>query len=148
MKFFRTLKRASSMRALMLLTSSLLYSLAPLIALARNEQKPASDLRIYDSSGKAVTIDEVVAAMDMAEVVFIGETHNDPVGHQVELRLLQAAAARYSQSGGRRLALSLEMFERDVQTTLDEYLSGLILERQLISDARPWNNYQSDYRPL
>ena len=35
-----------------------------------------------------------------------------------------------------------------MQTTLDEYLGGLILERQLLSDARPWNNYQTDYRPL
>jgi uncharacterized iron-regulated protein len=132
----------------MLITFSLLYALAPLIALAQNEQKPSSDFRVYDSSGNVVTIETVVAAMDKAQVVFIGETHNDAVGHRVELQLLQAAAARYNQSGGRTLALSLEMFERDVQTTLDEYLGGLILEKQLISDARPWNNYQSDYRPL
>jgi uncharacterized iron-regulated protein len=143
-----TVKRVPSMRALMLITFAFLYALAPLIALAQNQQKPASDFRVYDASGKLATIDEIVAAMDKAEVVFIGETHNDAVGHQVELGLLQAAAARYNQGAGRQLALSLEMFERDVQTTLDEYLGGLILERQLISDARPWSNYQSDYRPL
>jgi uncharacterized iron-regulated protein len=46
------------------------------------------------------------------------------------------------------LALSLEMFERDVQYVLDEYLAGLILESHLISSGRAWKNYASDYRRM
>lgn len=44
--------------------------------------------------------------------------------------------------------LSLEMFERDVQTVLDEYLRGLIREADMLQDARPWANYDKDYRPM
>ncbi len=40
------------------------------------------------------------------------------------------------------------MFERDVQTVLDEYLAGLISERHFLLSSRPWNNYNTDYRPL
>lgn len=53
---------------------------------------------------------------------------------------------------GRLTALSLEMFERDVQGVMDEYLAGSIAERdlervsfllwqqaQLISDAAAWS---------
>jgi uncharacterized iron-regulated protein len=40
------------------------------------------------------------------------------------------------------------MFERDVQTVLDEYLGGLISERHFLLSSRPWNNYETDYRPL
>ena len=40
------------------------------------------------------------------------------------------------------------MFERDVQTVLDEYLAGLITERHFMLSSRPWGNYASDYRPL
>merc|ERR1712151_767349 len=40
------------------------------------------------------------------------------------------------------------MFEADVQTVLDEYLTGKIQERDFLKDARPWGNYQSDYRFL
>jgi uncharacterized iron-regulated protein len=40
------------------------------------------------------------------------------------------------------------MFERDVQTILDEYLAGLITERHFLLSSRPWRNYETDYRPL
>lgn len=143
------------MKATVLITLSLLSSFfLPLMAHAQQgePQKPAAGFRVYDSSGKPVTLDDVLSAMSRVEVVFIGETHNDAVGHRIELELLQGAQARYSAKADagarRRLILSLEMFERDVQTTLDEYLGGLILERQFLTDSRPWNNYQSDYRPL
>lgn len=140
------------MKVSLLLIFSLLCAFLPAITWGQGEQKPAPNFRVYDSSGKAVTLETVISAMGSADVAFIGESHNDAIGHQVELQLLQAAAARYgpgADAGSRRqVMLSLEMFERDVQTTLDEYLSNLILERQLLSDTRPWNNYQTDYRPL
>ena len=139
-------------KARLLITFTLLSALSQTSGFAQGEQKPAGNFRVYDSSGKVVTLDDVVDAMSGAEVVLIGESHNDRVAHEIESELLQRAAARYSLNGGastaRQVILSMEMFERDVQTTLDEYLGGLILERQFISDSRPWSNYQSDYRPL
>ncbi|HEX8745580.1 MAG TPA: ChaN family lipoprotein [Pyrinomonadaceae bacterium] len=140
-------------KAALLITFSLLCALVPATSFAQGEQMRAADFRVYDSSGKVASLDDVIGAMGGAEVVFIGETHNDAVGHRLELQLLQAASARYGSGAPeaparRQVALSLEMFERDVQTTLDEYLGNLILEKQLLSDSRPWNNYQTDYRPL
>lgn len=41
----------------------------------------------------------------------------------------------------------MEMFQKDVQYILDEYLSGLISEKNFIKEARAWNNY-NDYKPL
>lgn len=47
------------------------------------------------------------------------------------------------------MVLSLEMFEADVQTVLDEYvLRRAIREQDMLQDARPWRNYAMDYRPL
>jgi uncharacterized iron-regulated protein len=40
------------------------------------------------------------------------------------------------------------MFERDVQTVVDEYLAGYITERHFLLSSRPWPNYETDYRPL
>jgi uncharacterized iron-regulated protein len=79
--------------------------------------------------------------MKAAEVTFIGEVHNDPVAHYLEEQLLR-------RTWDLQLALSLEMFERDVQYVLDEYLAGLITEPNLIASGRAWKNYASDYRPL
>jgi uncharacterized iron-regulated protein len=40
------------------------------------------------------------------------------------------------------------MFERDVQGVMNEYLNGVIDEKDLIASARAWSNYRTDYKPL
>eukprot|EP00966_Prymnesium_polylepis_P309848 7159234-Prymnesium_polylepis.1 len=40
------------------------------------------------------------------------------------------------------------MFEADVQPIVDEYVSGFIREEDFLMDARPWANYEQDYRGL
>src|SRR5690606_22889447 len=61
----------------------------------------------------------------------------------LELQILEACYRAYGSS----LVLSLEVFETEVQLVLDEYTQGIIREKNLMKDARPWKNYQ-DYRPL
>jgi uncharacterized iron-regulated protein len=97
--------------------------------------------RIYRGDGTAATMDQLFAASGAAEVTFVGELHNDPVAHYLEKEFLRA-------TWDPRLALSLEMFERDVQYVLDEYLADLITEPDLIASGRAWKNYASDYGPL
>eukprot|EP00873_Tetraselmis_striata_P000007 jgi/Tetstr1/420271/TSEL_000140.t2 len=78
----------------------------------------------------------------------VGEVHDDPVAHAVEHSLLQELAMRCREPGAERLfLLSLEMFERDTQPVMDEYLAGLARESDLLKDGRAWPNY-ADYRPL
>jgi uncharacterized iron-regulated protein len=105
--------------------------------------------RVYHADGSAATLDEVFAKMSEADVVFVGEQHNDPVGHYLEEELLKQAFLRYGQGeAARPVALSLEMFARDVQPILNEYLGGLITEDTFLKSSSPWNNYESDYRPM
>ena len=42
----------------------------------------------------------------------------------------------------------MEMFERDVQQVLDDYLAGRMDEQQFLAASRPWPNYHTAYRPL
>src|SRR5262245_53119705 len=86
-------------------------------------------------------MDQLLAASRAAEVTFVGEPHNDPVAHYLEEQVLRG-------TWDAQVALSLEMFERDVQYVLDEYLADLITEPNLIASGRAWKNYASDYRPL
>lgn len=104
--------------------------------------------RAWTGAGQPATLDDIARAMAAHQVVFIGETHDDPTGHMLELELLRRAHAAYGGADGRPVALSLEFFERDVQLPLDEYLAGVITESSLLRDARPWPRYQTDYRPL
>jgi uncharacterized iron-regulated protein len=103
-------------------------------------------IRIFDAKGNSATVEQVLTAIGENEAVFLGEQHDDAVGHAVQMEIFQRAVAQYAAT--RRMALSLEMFERDVQIVLNEYLKGLISETQFIASSRPWGNYKTDYRPL
>lgn len=102
--------------------------------------------RVYDGQGNPATLDAVVAAMAANDAVFLGEQHDDAVAHALEAELFKRAVEKYSQQ--RRVSLSMEMFERDVQIVVDEYLQGLISEPHFLLSSRPWPNYKTDYRPL
>ena len=100
--------------------------------------------KIYDTkTRKEATIADIVKAFENADVLFFGEEHDDSIGHILEARILEQS---YKKMGD-KLVLSMEMFERDVQLVVDEYLAGLIQEKNLIEEGRAWKNY-SDYRPL
>lgn len=100
--------------------------------------------RVYDTSRKAFSDFEVmVAELASADVVFVGEQHDDPNTHRLEAALLKGLLRREI-----RPAVSLEMFERDVQGLLDRYLEGTIAEPDFLKASRPWPRYATDYRPL
>lgn len=100
--------------------------------------------KIYDiRNQKEITADDIISDMNNADVLFLGEEHNDSTGHMLELALLTKLAAKYSG----KTALSMEMFETDCQTVVNEYIEGLIREKNFIAEARAWHNYK-DYRPL
>ena len=96
------------------------------------------DTRTGEELALAALADQLAAS----DVVFLGETHDDDVTHRFELAVLEALAER------RDVVLALEMFERDVQSALDDYLAGRTDEATFLERARPWGNYAEAYRPL
>lgn len=88
-------------------------------------------------------MDDIVADMAKAEVLFFGEEHNDSIGHYLEVTLFKKLAAAYQNKVG----LTLEMFHTDVQPVINEYLAGIITEKNFIKESRAWNNYK-DYKPM
>ncbi len=100
--------------------------------------------RVYDAKKKRYSDFEAML-LDLAshEVIFVGEQHDDPATHRLERAILEGLARR--RSG---ILVSLEMFERDTQPALDDYLAGRISEADFLKISRPWPRYQTDYRPL
>ncbi len=104
-----------------------------------------SNLNILTNTGKKADFNKMINTLsENSEIVFIGEKHNDPKAHLVELEVLKAL---FKQTKG-DIIFSLEMFERDVQGILDKYLKGEIDEKSFLEKSRPWPNYKTDYRPL
>lgn len=115
----------------------------PFAALAQNKLNE-SNYKIYSNkTHRLVTLKDVIADMDNYDVLLFGEEHNDSVTHFLEQSALELMYLKF----GEDMALSLEMFDRDVQPVMDEYLQGYITERHFKKDARVWSNYR-DYRPM
>jgi len=112
--------------------------------LTAGQQNQAQHYKIYSTSQqKMVSVDDVVAGLGKADVLFFGEEHNDSTCHALEYFLLKGVAQKYPG----KTALSMEMFETDCQQVLNEYLDSLIREKNFITEARAWHNYK-DYRPM
>ena len=100
--------------------------------------------RVFNTAAGAFSDFESMAAeLAKADVVFVGEQHDDPNTHRLELAILESLARR-----GRRAVVSLEMFERDVQEPLEHFLMGHMEEAEFLKASRPWPRYATDYKPL
>ncbi|HJR61241.1 MAG TPA: ChaN family lipoprotein [Vicinamibacterales bacterium] len=100
--------------------------------------------RVYATGGRAfVDFEVMLADIAAADVVFVGEQHDDPNTHRLEAAILEGLQRRKVSP-----VVSLEMFERDVQGALDAYLAGRVGESETLKTARPWPRYATDYRPL
>lgn len=100
--------------------------------------------RVYDSGEKRFSdLEAMLVELARADVVFVGEQHDDPATHRLERAILEGLLRRKVS-----VNVSLEMFERDAQQTLNDYLAGKISEEAFLKASRPWPRYATDYRPL
>ncbi|MFM6954835.1 MAG: ChaN family lipoprotein [Sphingobacteriaceae bacterium] len=110
------------------------------VLLASAQQKPAYVL--YNAQGKKVCYQKMIKQLSKQEVVLIGEFHNNPISHWMELNITKDCAKT------RKVALGAEMFEQDNQVALNAYLAAQLSAKGLDSAARLWKNYATDYAPL
>lgn len=100
--------------------------------------------RVYDTAaGAFVDFEVMLASLAKVDVVFVGEQHDDPNTHRLEAAILDGLHRRKVTP-----VLSLEMFERDVQPWLNDYLAGQVSEEEMLKNARPWTRYATDYRRM
>lgn len=99
---------------------------------------------IFRGDGTPASWEQLVEAASASEVVFLGENHGHPLG-------LASAAALFDDVLGRskHASLSLEFFERDEQSRLDDYLAGVsdmaTLERRT---QRAEGNFPAGHRAM
>jgi uncharacterized iron-regulated protein len=100
--------------------------------------------RVFNSAAETFNDFEMMMAdLAKADVVFVGEEHDDRATHRLELAILEGLARRRGS-----IIVAMEMFERDTQAAVDDYLAGRIDESEFLKISRPWPNYATDYRPL
>ena len=106
-------------------------------------QQPAA-YALYDKDGNPVAYADMIQQLSKQDVVFLGEIHTCPIAHWMEKLIVKDLYAVH----GDQLMLGAEMFERDNQLLLDEYLGGLINESKFLAEVKLWDNYDTDYAAL
>lgn len=98
--------------------------------------------QIYNSNGKKVSYTSMIRKLGKADVVLLGEYHDNSLGHWLQLQVLKSLSSK------RDLILGAEMFEADNQNGLSQYVGGLKSEEEFREEVRLWDNYDTDYKPL
>jgi uncharacterized iron-regulated protein len=71
--------------------------------------------------GRPLSWDDFINAVAWADVVIVGEQHDDAIGHAFQRVLVEDICNRWPDS-----TLTMEMLERDDQPLIDDYAEGII----------------------
>ena len=100
--------------------------------------------QFYNQKGKQVYYEKVINDLKKYDVVLFGEHHNNSTNHWLQLQI----AKDLYQTFKNNLVFGAEMFERDQQTALNQYLNNLINQDELSKHIKLWSNYKTDYKPI
>ena len=82
---------------------------------------------LMNNTGFIYTLETALKLLLEFNVIFIGEEHLSRESHEAELAVLTGLVGHDPN-----LVLALEMFERDIQPLLDDYLKGAVSEKQFL----------------
>ncbi len=100
--------------------------------------------RVFDTRQKGFSdFETMLADLARADAVFVGEQHDDPNTHRLELAIIEGLTRRQVS-----VVVAMEMFERDVQGNVEQYSAGTMTEDAFMAGSRPWPRYATDYRPI
>jgi len=96
---------------------------------------------VHLPTGDLVSHKEMMAVAGDARIVFIGETHDNPASHRLELEVLKSL----SEIHPKRQAVGMEMFARSQQSALDRWVAGKLGEKEFLRESRWYDNWKMDF---
>ena len=96
---------------------------------------------VHLATGRLVTPAQMLAVAGDSRIVYVGETHDNPASHRLELQILQGLAERHPG----RIALGMEMFVRSQQPVLDRWVAGLLDEKAFLKESRWYDTWRMDF---
>jgi uncharacterized iron-regulated protein len=92
-------------------------------------------------TGVKVTPERMNEIITDARIVYVGETHDNPASHRLELQVLKAVFERYPG----QTSLGMEMFNVDQQAVLDQWTAGNLTEKEFLKQSGWYDNWRMDY---
>ena len=96
---------------------------------------------VHLPTGITVSQAQILAVAGDARIVYVGETHDNPASHRLELQILQGLAELHPG----RQALGMEMFTRSQQPVLDRWVAGELDEKGFLKESRWHETWKMDF---
>ncbi|MBW2505614.1 MAG: ChaN family lipoprotein [Deltaproteobacteria bacterium] len=74
-------------------------------------------------------------------VIYVGEGHTNYEDHQLQLEIIRAL-----YDADRALAIGMEMFTRQTQSVIDQYMAGELDEKTFLKESHYFKTWRFDYR--
>lgn len=98
------------------------------------------------SAGEVIPFGTFIDRISSKELIFVGEVHDNPEHHLIQVQILQALMAK-----AEHIDLAMEFFQHPDQTALDRYIQGETEEEEFLKEVgwkKGWGFDYSFYRPL
>jgi len=90
--------------------------------------------------GKLRTLKEDIEAIVTKSIVYVGERHANYEDHKTQLEIIMTL-----HESGRPFAIGMEMFQKPFQKEIDDYLAGVLDERQFLKRTQYFKRWTFDY---
>ena len=103
-------------------------------------------LKINKNPEKVENIAALSKELQNKRIIYIGEVHNNPLHHSVQLELI-----RNLYQNSYKIAIGMEMFQDDFQDVLDRYIAGWMDEKEFLEKTeyqKRWGYDYSLYKPI
>lgn len=133
-------------RVATLLLASAAAACLPTRPLGSPEGWPRADWIVDARTGEKTHFDALIADLSSADVIFVGEDHDNPHHHEMQRRIASALLEKRPD-----LAVGLEMLQTTYQPAADRYVSGAIDLDAFAEETkwkRNWGFPIALYRPI
>ncbi|MFO7982009.1 MAG: ChaN family lipoprotein [Desulfuromonadales bacterium] len=96
---------------------------------------------LHIPTGYYVDESEMLDAIGDSRIVYVGETHDNPAAHRLELTVLRGVSDRHPG----KVALGMEMFTPSQQDALDRWVAGELSEKEFLKESGWYQQWNMDF---
>ncbi len=89
---------------------------------------------------KAESLKDIIDEIEDKKVIYIGESHTNYAHHINQLEIIKSLHKR-----GNIVAIGMEMFQRDFQSAIDDYLAGKIDKKSFLKRSQYFTRWKYNY---
>ncbi len=96
---------------------------------------------LHTATGHFVSQQQLFSSINHFPFVYVGELHDNPASHRLELEILSAMQQRHPG----RISLGMEMFNIDQQIALEQWVAGELSVKAFLRESRWFDNWGMDF---